>query len=106
MFGEDIGNGLILGIIEVTGKYYGTRCNSDRFCRKNGENLLCINRECQCKPSWRLVSGVCLPPEKETDPPKESNNYEVISVLMPTFIFGAFILILSICACMHIHQGT
>ena len=85
---------------------FGKRCRNDSVCSRS---LRCYRGICQCRESWIEVSGICQPPDGLEDgkgTKKKNDGYEILAVLMPAIFFGSFILLFSICACIHVHKGN
>ena len=88
-------------------RYINIPCATDAYCIRLEASLRCQRRRCQCGGSWRLVNGVCVSlDDLRVQKEKKVENNELLSVLMPTIFLGTIMVVLSLCACLHIHKGN
>ena len=91
-------------------RFINLPCTTDAYCKTLDISLRCQKRRCQCGQSWRLVDGACVSKEdffrKQKEKKAEVDSYAILSVLMPTIFVGTIIVVLSVCACLHIHKGN
>ena len=91
-------------------RFINLPCTTDIYCKRLDSSLRCQKRRCQCGQSWRLVDGACVSNEDffrtQKEKQAEVDSYAILSVLMPTIFVGTIIVVLSVCACLHIHKGN
>ena len=91
-------------------RFINLPCTTDAYCKTLDSSLRCQKRRCQCGQSWRLVDGACVSKDdffrKQKEKKAEVDSYAILSVLMPTIFVGTIIVVLAVCACLHIHKGN